>query len=52
MAVFVISKGGKRLMPTTRYGRVRRLLKEGKAVIYKRNPFTIKLTYKHDKYFT
>ena len=32
-------------MPTTRYGHVRHLLKEGKAEIYSRNPFTIKLLY-------
>ena len=33
-AVYVISKNGKSLMPTTRYGHVRHLLKEGKAEIY------------------
>ena len=32
-------------MPTTRYGHVRHLLKEGKAKIYSRNPFTVKLLY-------
>lgn len=45
MAVYVISKDGERLMPTVRYGKVRRLLKEGKAVIYSHKPFTVQLTY-------
>ena len=45
MTVFVISKNGERLMPTIRYGRVRHLLKEGKAIIYSRNPFAIQLLY-------
>lgn len=44
-AVYIISKNGKPLMPTTRYGHVRHLLKEGKAEIYSRNPFTVKLLY-------
>lgn len=41
--VCVISKSGMKLMPTTAY-RARRLLKNGHAVIYKHNPFTIKLS--------
>ena len=45
MAVCVISKNGERLMPTARYGKVRRLLREGKAHIYCRKPFTIQLDY-------
>ena len=45
MSVFVISKNGKRLMPTTRFGHVRHLLKDGRAKIYCRKPFTIKLLY-------
>ena len=45
MAVCVISKNGERLMPTTRYGKVRRLLKMGKAHICCRRPFTIQLDY-------
>ena len=44
-AIYIISKNGKSLMPTTRYGHVRHLLKEGKAEIYSRNPFTGKLLY-------
>lgn len=45
MAVFVISKNGERLMPTIHYGKVRRLLRSGRAVICSRNPFAIQLTY-------
>ena len=50
MAVYVISKNGERLMPTTRLGRVRHLLKEGKAHITKRKPFTIQLNYESTAY--
>lgn len=50
MAVYVISKNGERLMPTTRYGRVRHLLKEDKAHIVKHEPFTIQLDYESTTY--
>lgn len=50
MAVYVISKNGERLMPTTRLGRVRHLLKEGKAHIVGRKPFTIQLDYESTAY--
>lgn len=43
--VMVVSIAGKPLMPTTRYGKVRRLLKGGKAKIIGRDPFTIQLLY-------
>ncbi len=43
--VFVISKSGKPLMPTTRFGKVRRMLKSGKAKVVQRKPFTIELQY-------
>lgn len=43
--VYVLNKDGKPLMPTSRFGRVRRLLKAQKAVIVDYKPFTIKLTY-------
>ena len=36
-------------MPTTRYGKVRRLLKSGLAIVVKRCPFTIKLKYDSTK---
>ena len=48
--VFVISKDGERLMPTKRFGRVRRLLKDGKAIIVKHRPFTIQLVYEISTY--
>lgn len=42
--VCVLSNNGERLMPTFRLGKVRRLLKDGKAKI-KHHPFTIQLLY-------
>ena len=43
--VYVLNKYGKPLMPTTRYGRVRRLLNAGLAVVVDYRPFTIQLAY-------
>ena len=43
--VYVQDINGKPMMPTTRHGKVRRLLKENKAVVVSLCPFTIKLTY-------
>lgn len=43
--VYVLSKDGKLLMPTTRHGKVRRLLRDEKAKVVRRCPFTIKLLY-------
>lgn len=43
--VYVISKDGQPLMPTMRHGKVRNLLKEGRAKVVRRCPFTIKLLY-------
>lgn len=43
--VYVISKQGHPLMPTKRYGFVRRTLKQGKAKVVKRCPFMIQLLY-------
>ena len=43
--VYVISKDGQPLMPTTRYGKVRRLLKSKQAKVINRCPLTIKLLY-------
>lgn len=40
--VFVLAKNGKPLMPT-RPARARKLLKDGRAVVHKRYPFTIRL---------
>ena len=43
--VYVLNKYGEPLMPTTRYGRVRRLLRKGLAVVVDYRPFIIQLTY-------
>jgi hypothetical protein len=43
--VFVLNKNGEPLMPTEKYGKVRRLIKDGKAEIFSHEPFTIKLLY-------
>lgn len=43
--VYVINKDGQPLMPTSRHGKIRRLLKSGKAKVLKRCPFTIQLLY-------
>lgn len=43
--VYVISNNGQALMPTKRFGKVRRLLNQKKAKVIRRCPFTIKLLY-------
>lgn len=43
--VYVLNKDGKPLMPTTRGGHVRHLLKEQKARVVRAKPFTIQLLY-------
>lgn len=43
--VYVLSKNGQPLMPTNRHGKVKHLLKNGKARVVRRCPFTIKLLY-------
>ena len=43
--VYVLNRYGNPLMPTTRYGMVRRLLRKGLAFIVDYRPFTIQLTY-------
>ena len=43
--VYVINKEGQALMPTKRFGKVRRLLKNGLAHVVCRIPFTIQLDY-------
>lgn len=50
MFVHVVSKTGKPLAPTKRLGKVRRLLKEGRAKIFCYDPFTIQLTYDTTEY--
>lgn len=45
MLVYVLKQNGQPFMPTTRFGKVRRLLKTKKAKVVRREPFTIKLLY-------
>lgn len=45
IAAFVQAKNGSPLMPVKHYGRVRRLLRSGKARVVNRYPLTIRLTY-------
>jgi activator of 2-hydroxyglutaryl-CoA dehydratase len=48
--VYVLNQKGKPLMPTKRYGKVRRLLKDGLAKVVSRKPFTIQLLYETTQY--
>jgi len=48
--VYVLSKDGTPLMPTERHGKVRQMLKDGRANVAKARPFTIQLTYEITKY--
>ena len=45
MFVYVLDKDGQPLMPTQRFGKVRRLLRDKKAKVVKCCPFTIRLLY-------
>ena len=44
-SVYILNQDGKPLMPTRRFGKVRRLLKSNQATVVKRKPFTIQLLY-------
>ncbi len=44
--IYVLNKHGRPLMPTVRYGHIRRLIKDGKAVVVNDKPFTVRLKYK------
>lgn len=48
--VYVLDINGHLLMPTERYGKVRRLLNNNKAKVIKRCPFTIQLMYESTTY--
>lgn len=48
--VYVLNKDGNPLMPTERHGKVRRMLREGKAKVVRREPFTIQLLYETTNY--
>lgn len=43
--VYILSEYGQPLMPTNKHGKVKHLLRDGKAKVVKRCPFTIKLLY-------
>lgn len=45
MFVYVLDKDGQPLMPTRRFGKVRRLLRDKKAKVVRSCPFTIRLLY-------
>lgn len=45
MLIYVLNTNGQPLMPTSRCGKVRRLLADNKAKVVKRCPFTIQLLY-------
>lgn len=45
MIVYIQDINGNPMMPTTRYSHVRKLLRDGKAIVVSKFPFTIKLTY-------
>ena len=48
--VYVLNRNGQPLMPTSRYGKIRRLLKENKAKVVKKCPFTIQLLYNNTNF--
>ena len=43
--VYVLNKDGQPLMPTNRHGKVKHLLKDGKARVVQKCPFIIQLLY-------
>ena len=45
MVVYVLDMNGQPLMPTVRFGKVRRLLRDKKAKVVRSCPFTIRLLY-------
>lgn len=48
--VYVLDTNSKPLMPTERYGKVRRLLRDGLACIVRLQPFTIQLKYESNRF--
>lgn len=43
--IYIVNKHNKPLMPTNRHSHIRKLLKQGKAVVINSKPFTVKLKY-------
>lgn len=50
MYIYVQAIDGSPLMPTTRAGKVRRMLRDGKAVIVSHTPFAVRLTYETTRF--
>lgn len=50
MKVYVLDKSGKALMPTERFGKVRRMLKQKEAKVVRRKPFIIQLLFETTSY--
>lgn len=50
LMIYVLNQDGKPLMPTQRHGKVKHLLRSGKAKVVKRCPFTIQLLYESTQY--
>lgn len=48
--VYVLSHTGNVLMPTNHHGKVKHLIREGKARVVRREPFTIQLLYDNTEY--
>ena len=48
--VYVLNKNGVPIMPTRNHAKVRVLLKQGKAKVVKRCPFTVQLLYNSTNY--
>jgi hypothetical protein len=49
MLVYVLDINGCPLMPTSRFGKVRRLLRDNQAKVVRKEPFTIQLFYETEK---
>lgn len=48
--VYILDINNKPLMPTKRHGHVRKLLRDGRACVIRRTPFTIRLNYEATSY--
>jgi len=48
--IYVLNNNGNPLMPTSRHGKVKHLLRDGKAKVVKKTPFTIQLLYETTSY--
>ena len=48
--VYVLNQNGEPIMPTENHAKVRVLLKQGRAKVVRRTPFTIQLLYSSTNY--